>query len=360
MLQTKPYNLPHETHAKLEALVDRVEAKPGDMIDLDEFRQLQERLSVREVIRTLPEGLTEEDFASILKLALLTECATETYGDAFALRARVFGAPWLGRFNERVWVPDELTHHTPYKYILMNMGFAEEELDREIRHVQEINYVHRGGDTPAHVSTFGVIQEYLTDNWHGLIGDLMRETSPEAAYMATRIKRRETLHTVWYRDMVALQIEGNPRLLPYVAEAIIGFEMPGNTLVPELQARVGRWLPLMGGDYEQIAKDLVRYLYTMLADTRQAGQMIMEIAAKKDLKIGPLSPAVVRGALDRLGGPGYGLVGEALLERFGLDYMFRAQHGRQDSGFRFYEGPYERVRGIVRTWIAGQIDFRMG
>jgi hypothetical protein len=359
MSLTKDYTLPSAAHAKLDAMVDGIVEKPGDMIDLKEFEALQDRLNVRETLRTLPDGLSEDDFAGILHLALLTECATETYGDAFSTRAKAYNAPWLGRFNETVWVPDELTHHAPYKFILLSMGFAESELDRDIKHTQEIDFIHKGGDTPAHVTTFGVIQEYLTDNWHGLIADLLKKAAPDASYMATRIKRRETLHTVWYRDMTALQVEANPRLIQHVGEALLAFNMPGNQLVPELQAQVGRWMPLMGANFEQITKDMVRHFYVMLGDTRNAGAMLLRIAEEKGITLGPITPSVVRQALDRLGGPGYGLIGEALLQKVGLDYMFRPERGAQDSAFALYGGVYERVRGLARTWIADQIDFNL-
>jgi hypothetical protein len=359
MTLTREYTLPSAAHAKLDSMVERIVQEPGDMIDPRQFEDLQGQLNVRETLRTLPDGLGEDEFAGILHLALLTECATETYGDAFRSRANAYDAPWLGRFNETVWIPDELTHHAPYKYILLSMGFGEDELDRDIRHTQEIDFIHKGGDTPAHVTTFGVIQEYLTDNWHGLIADLLKKASPQAAYMATRIKRRETLHTVWYRDMTALQVEANPKLAQHVGEALLAFSMPGNQLVPELQAQVGKWMPLMGADFEQITKDMVRHFYEILGDTRRVGEMILRIAADKNISIGPISPAIVRTALDRLGGPGYGLIGEALLERVGLNYMFRREQGAQDSAFALYGGVYERVRSIARTWIAEQIDFNL-
>ena len=358
-MSTSTYDLPAEAEAKLDALVDRIEARPGDMIDLRAFQELQSRLDVRRCIDTLPEGLTEDDFAGILKLALLTECATETYGDAFAERAKRYDARWLARFNDNVWVPDELTHHTPYKYILMSMGFAEGELDREIREVQETDFTHRGGDTPAHVATFGIVQEYLTDNWHGLIADLLKTASPEASYMATRIKRRETLHTMWYRDMVALQVEANPRLLPHVAEALLKFEMPGNTLVPHLQAQVTRWMPRMGADFDRITKDMVRLIHTTMADLNMTGRLLVQLAVERGFKIGPLSPRLIQTVVNRLGGPGYGLLGEALLERVGLAYIFAPRAGRQDSAFAPYTAGYERLRGLLRSWVASQIDFRL-
>lgn len=353
------YSLPARAHARLEALVDGIEARPGDMIDVREFQDLQERMDLRTVLATLPEGLTEEDFAGILRLALLTECATETYGDAFEVRAKRYGAPWLSRFNERVWVPDELTHHTPYKYILMGLGFAETEIDRDIRHTQEIDFIHKGGDTPVHVTTFGIVQEYLTDNWHGLIARMLRKASPEASYMATRIKRRETLHTRWYRDMTALQVEADPRFMTSVAEALLKFEMPGNTLVPELQQSVGRWMPMMGADFERITRDMVRLIYETMSDTRATGALLVEIAAEKNFSLGPISPRLIQTAVNRLGGPGYGLLGEALLERVGLSYLFRCERGQQDSAFALYDGPYERIRSLLRSWIARQIDFKL-
>lgn len=359
MKETTSFALNSDAVTKLDALVNRIESRPGDLIDLEEFRALQERLNVRAVVATLPDGLSETDFAGILKLALLTECATETYGDAFAERARRFDAPWLARFNDRVWVPDELTHHAPYKFILMSLGYDEAELDREIRHTQEIDYTHRGGDTPVHVTTFGIVQEYLTDNWHGLIADMLRSASPAAAYMATRIKRRETLHTVWYRDMTALQVESDPRFMKSVAEALLKFEMPGNALVPELQHSVRRWMPLMHADFERITRDMVRLVYETMSDTRSAGALLLEIAAERGIRLGPVSPAVIRTAIDRLGGPGYGLLGEALLERVGLSYLFKRDRERQDSAFVLYGGVYERVRGLLRSWVARQMDFRL-
>ncbi len=85
---------------------------------------------------------------------------------------------------------------------------------------------------PVHLSTFGMIQEYLTDNWHGLVAlvaRLVKQASPDADCMPTRIKRRETLHTVWCRDPTALQVEANPADLHSVAEGTASFEMPGRT-----------------------------------------------------------------------------------------------------------------------------------
>jgi hypothetical protein len=116
----------------------------------------------------------------------------------------------------------------------------------------------------------------------------------------------------------------------------------------------------MGANFDRITKDLVRLVYTTLGDTRSAGAMLVQIAEQKGFHLGPISPGIMRAALDRLGGPGYGLIGEALLQRVGLEYLFRAEHGRQDTAFAPYAGVYERIRTVARSWIADQIDFRLG
>ena len=93
------FSLPAETTAMLERMVDRIEADPGKTIDPKTYDDEIE--DIREVLKTLPEGMSEEDFYGILKLALLTECATDLYAAAISDRGRHYGAPWLVRFN--VW-----------------------------------------------------------------------------------------------------------------------------------------------------------------------------------------------------------------------------------------------------------------
>ena len=185
-----PYSISDSSKGKLDGLVDRIEADQGDLINLREFEERQQSLDVRQVIRTLPEGLDEDDLAGILHLALLTECATDIYVNEISSRARDFNSTWLERFNENVWKPDEYMHAEPFKRVLLALGCSEAELDREIEETQAREFEHVGGDSPIHVTTFGMVQEYLTDHWHGLISRLLRPSMPEAAAMTARIKQR--------------------------------------------------------------------------------------------------------------------------------------------------------------------------
>ena len=108
------YELPADAVERLDNLVDQIEANPGELIDLEEFEAKQRELDMKQVVLNLRDGLSEDDLAGILKLALLTECATDSYAAAIGERARRFGAGWLARFNDNVWTPDELTHSDPY------------------------------------------------------------------------------------------------------------------------------------------------------------------------------------------------------------------------------------------------------
>jgi hypothetical protein len=320
------------------------------MVQPHEVELVSRTLSLRPALDHLPEGMTAADMIGVLKVAMLTESATDTYAETILSRATRYRAAWLGRFIRDVWAPDEALHHTPYVAMLKSAGVPQDELAAEISRTRGRALDYHSGDTPIHLTTYGMIQEHATDNWHGMIAKILRPTVPSAARLANHVKRRETAHTMWYRDMTALQLEASPHLLGHVAEAISTFEMPGTSLVPELDPHVERWMRLMGNDYDRSGRDLVRLLYSVVGDTQRAGQLIVRVAAEGGTKIGPLAPVVIRSALDRLGGRGYGLLGEAVLERVGLGYLYRDRS-------RAASLP-SRIRGMLRRWLAAQIDLQ--
>ena len=357
MASTSEYKLPKTAAPKLEALVDAIEARPGELINVNEIRAASDQLNIREVVDHLPDGVSEEDFVGVLRLAMLTECATDSYAAVFELGAKEFDAPWLARFNRDTWVPDEHTHYTPYKPMLLSLGFSEDELERDMREVREKPYEHCCGHTPIELTTYGVIQEYLTDNWHGLIGKLLKERAPYASHCVNLVKRRETLHTVWYRDMTAVMVEENPDMLGLVADTMISFEMPGTSLVPELGSRAVEWMVKLDVNFKHIARDFVRTFGEAAGTMRRNGELLVNIAVRRGYSMGPFPPRMVQRALNLLGGPGYGLLGEAVLERVGLPLPKHTEQN-QNRGMRFYTGIYEKIRAKARTFIASRIDLR--
>jgi len=352
------YQLPIAAERRLDLFVRHVEANPGNLITASEVSELEDAMDVGSVEPTLPAGMSGEDFTGVLKLALLTECATDTYAHAIASRAHAYDATWLERFTLETWAPDEHTHHEPFGHMLRSLGFSDAEMDREMRETQEQIYVHGAGDTPAHITAYAMIQEYLTDHWHGLIGTLTREAAPVASKMASRVKQRETLHAMWYRDMTAMQVEADPSLLSHVAEAVVHFHMPGKIILPELEEHVPHLLSVARADLDELVRGLIRLVESLLPDTRSAGALLMEVASAKGMRFGPVSAGQVHAALGRLGGPGYGLIGEALLDRAGLSYLYR----KSDTASRWGQGdPFTgRLRAMLREWVASQIDLRLG
>ena len=357
MSGSSTYSLPATAAPKLEAMVDQIIARPGRMINTKEMEQMPGQLDVKAVINALPEAITEEDFVKMLRLAMLTECGTDSYAAVFQEGADKYNATWLARFNEKVWVPDEYTHTLPYYMMLRTIGFTEEELDRQIRELQERVYTHCCGITPVELTTFGTVQEYLTDNWHGLLANLLRPAAPEAAYFANMVKRRETLHTVWYRGMTALQVEENPELIELVAKSLSTFQMPGTQLVPDCGPLALTWMQKLHVDFNHVAKELVRNFSESAGDMKRSGKLIVEMAVAREYPIGPFPSRFVRGAMNRLGGAGYGLLGEAILERVGLPTPAK-WIGKPDSAIRFHTGVYETIRSRMRTFISNKIDVR--
>lgn len=338
----------------LNRIVERIQQSPGRMIALNEFDELLEDMDVSRALGDLPAGMTEADLVGILRLTMLTECATETYAAALEQNACRYGAGWLYNFTHNVWTPDELTHATPYKLMLLRLGFEEAELDRQIRDTRAESLDHLSGETPMHLTTYGMLSEYATDKWHGAIWRMLRESCPQAAYMASRVKRRETAHCLWYRDMTTAQIEHNPGLARYVAEVMLTFRMPGASLVPALQREAGRWLGLMEWDFEPAARELGRLLHEVLGDPGRLGKLLITVMAQRGERLGPFSGRQMEGAIDRLRGAGYGLIGEAFLESVGLLYLVSRGTAAQRR-----PPVDERLRALMRSWLADRIRLDM-
>ena len=311
------YRIPSAATAKLNSLVAEIERNPGKFVPLGEWEEARKNLRMQEVIATLPEGLSKDDLVGILRLAMLTECATDSYALVFEEGATQHDTPWLSRFNRKVWVPDEYTHREIFVWMLCALGFSEEDLRRDMQEVQGRHYNHCCGKNPLELTVFGIIQEYLTDNFYGLISGLLKPAAPVAAQMTTLVKRRETLHMIWYRDMTTIQIEGNPELLPLVAKTIIGFGLPGNSLVPE-QAGVQTWMPKMGADYFRMGKDLIRLFGEVAGNTRRSGELLLEILLQRNPTHTPWQLRFGKNILDLMPGWGYGILGEGARERVGL------------------------------------------
>ena len=314
--------------------------QPGVLCDLSR------RIDIAPALDNLPPGITIDDFEGINWLSALTECATVQYANMFAKAGDKYNAPWLTNFTRNIWEPDEMGHHAPFQIILMQMGVSQDQIASEVSRVQSMDYIHMTGDTPAHLTAFGMVQEFLTRNWYTQTKKILQQTSPEAARMVNMVEAREALHTRWYRDMTALQIEENPELVTNVAEALRRFQMPGNVLVPDLQQKAQKWLPtLHKGNLSSIERDIIKLTHSALgSDTNNLGKVLVEIGAQSDNWVERVTMQQARKALNTVGGKtGYGLLGEGVLQAVGLEDLYENPTVDNIPG---------KIRAVFRNYVA--------
>lgn len=312
------YKIPEHTTIELDRYVDRLEAqKLGRLVGPVDFSKEINRAAI---VASLPKDISEHLFTDIVMLALLTESATNSYAIAFNESSDKYHAPWLKRFINNVWVPDEWEHADPFKWILLNFGYAEEDLNRRVRITQEATYEHNSGSTPVHFTTFGSEQEYMTTDWHGIIHSLLKPGAPLAAKRVKDVQGREAIHTRWYSDLTLIQVSGNSELVHYVAETTSRFSMPQNHLDPSLRElqESTRYLVFENNRGVTLERDLMRIINYSLGDSaplfgeftldllsrlKGSEQMLSAVAAitKVPLLGDALTTFVAHGAFEREG-----------------------------------------------------------
>ncbi len=290
------YRISEEATRKCEAYVqDLIQHPQGRMVgsvDFDEDRHLIDKAKLRDV---LPPGLSEQQFANVLLLSVTTEAATDTYAQVFHESDRRYGAKWLVRLTDHVWVPDETEHSEPFKDVLLVMGYAEEDLNRRIRESREKIYEHTSGDTPVQLTHFGTFQEHLTDNWHGFAGFIVKRFDPRRGRKILSVKKRETLHTMWYGDLTEILVADNPELRYQVTDTTKRFRMPGNNYAPEVEAVSMQLISLMGGDFRKIERGLVRIMSGSYCDNIEyLGEAVIDLLAEKAGQESPMPLKLAR------------------------------------------------------------------
>jgi hypothetical protein len=344
MVTPAEYKMSQAGLDKLDAYSASIIRNPGQMIDPQVFEQIEEQIDLARLIPGLASTIPYEDFMNALRLALLTESATDTYSVQFQEVAKMYGADWLAAFNDRVWDPDEQTHRTPYFRTLVGMGCDPAELKREMKQAQERHYDRKAANDPASITMFGTNQELLTDGYHGAVAFTIRPYAPLAAHGIFLVKKREKLHTEWYRKMTAIQIEHNPELLANAAYITAHFEMPEGQVAPQYATMGGDYWQMMGMNRAQVAKDLVRVFHQLTGDVHKTGQFLLDVGAERGIKVKGISVTFLRALLMQLHLTGF--IGEAILQSIGLSYLFQKEEEATLKG---------RVRALLRSVVAERV-----
>ncbi len=318
------YFLPNQE--PLHVMVDGIVASESlkkTLLKSEVIEKASRGVNPKEIEKTLPNGLTTNDFVGVLKLALLTECATKSYGEIIGSSGERHGQLWLVKYVNEFWIPDELTHFEPYKKILNQYGFSDEELQKEIDETRARKFDYGELHNPLQTAGFGTIQEELTANYHNLIADCLKPAAPEAAEAAYAVTRRERLHMAQYRDMAAAQLAQNPLMLGQLGWALADFRLPGNSIAPEYQKHAREWVPRLDPNkpqnIEKVKKEIFGAFYRIVKEPDIASMLLLDVAVKKDVKTSIVSPRQIQdfldGLLDRFGKNwGHQFFGEALLQ----------------------------------------------
>ena len=297
------------------------------------------------IAATLPEGVEIEHFESAIEHAMKLEAAVDLYIVAFNASANHFSQSWLGRFFNRVWLPGEREHVPPFKNMLLSLGHSEESVDKSLRDVKNETFTKYDNFTPVHSNASGMFAEYFSVKGYTYIMEMLRPAYPEAAQMVGGIRRVEANHLRWFRDMLATQLESNPRLIYQLAESIAGYTNIGKELFPDLHEKSQEWLPIIESNPKRIQKNLTQLSALVSPSNAAGGRLLLEVAGLTGIETGRFSPEQLRFFADHLGEVGYSLVGEAVLLKLGLKEVF------DDQGW------IGNVKKRLRVWIADQISF---
>ena len=267
-------------------------------------------------------GMTADDLIDSFRLSLITESLTEQYSKTFQIGARMYGAQWLQDYVLGFWEPDEYGHADPFKNILVDFGINETDLRVDIDEAKqgvEYETKHASGFHPIALTTYGMIQECITDYWY----ELQRGFSPansNTSKVISKVKGREALHTVQFRNLTALQLEADPSLLTEIINASTSFQMPSNHIpnVSDIESKTQEWIPKMNGSVIELLRRIVANLNMALDDNRNLGKLLIEYATASERKfIDQVPNTLVKKALNTFPAS-HGIVGEAMLEQLGL------------------------------------------
>ena len=297
--------------------------------------------------------MSADELTNTFRLSYITESLTEQYAATFHEGARKYNAKWLSDYITGFWEPDEKGHADPFRNVLTDFGIDKRTLDDEVHQAHEqTNYSskHGSGLHPISLTTYGLIQECITDYWY----ELQRSFFPSTSHTSKAIglvKGREALHTVQFKTLTAMQLEQDPLLLELIINTIKNFQMPANHIptISHIEQQTQNWIPHMNGSVYELLKRILGKIYDALQDTSSFGKILLEYASESEQRILSLLPNkfTSRVISSMRGGPGF--VGELILESLGII------PNEIEAPKTNFETVQYRLKQIVKRWVKEQV-----
>lgn len=298
--------------------------------------------------------LSAEDVIDSFRLSLITESLTEQYSETYKIGSDLYGATWLKEYVLGFWEPDELGHADPFKNILIDFGVNQKDIEIEIGNAKSsIDYQtkHSSGFHPIALTTYGMIQECITDYWYELQRGFFPPKS-NTSKVISKVKGREALHTVQFRDLTALQLEMDPTLIEHVLQAAVSFEMPSNHIpaVKHIEAKTREWIPHMNGSVAELLRRIINNINITLDDNDNFGKLILQYASKSEKQFVNFVPnRIITTAINNIRG-GSSIVGEIVLEQLGLTAY------EQQAPKSFTEEVQYKIKTIIKRWVMKRMN----
>ena len=173
-------------------------------------------------------------------------------------------APWLRRFIEQTWLPEELMHSPPYREYLVRSGTCDAAtIDSAIADVRERKFTLGVDYTPIEAATYGWLQELLTWRYYETIASfLVGKAQPGAPVDSVLLKilndiaKEENFHRFIYLSGVRTSLKYAPEAKEQVIRAVADFMMPGHQMVPHLQAYTSSWAKSFGFPVKKVLREI--------------------------------------------------------------------------------------------------------
>ena len=207
----------------------------------------------------------DQDFLDALTFVTLVEYHPGAPASKLLAAADRGGAPWLRRFIDQTWLPEERMHHAPYKEYLVRSGTVRlEAIDSRLDEVYSRGFVYGEGYTALQAATYGWIQELITWRFyeamrsHLLAAQRRGDPSdPVLIKMLGDIAKQENFHRHVYLSGAQTILKHAPERKREVVATLVEFMMPGHHTVPDLQPYAPQWATAFNLSLRNLTHDIV-------------------------------------------------------------------------------------------------------
>jgi acyl-[acyl-carrier-protein] desaturase len=212
----------------------------------------------------VPWDPSQVTIPSSLVLAVETALLTEVNLPWFTshLDSTFKGSLSVIRDFVHTWVSEEDQHSNLLETYLLLTRNADPNRIHQLRKQTLQNGFSPDFESPFETMVYTAMQELGTMVYYNNVAKIANKHDPELAMMLRTLAKDETLHYVFYRDVIKFHLQLEPNYCYYLHHVIINFEMPG-AVMPDFDDRMAiiakeaNYGPLEY--FDQVLNEIVNY-----------------------------------------------------------------------------------------------------